>query len=169
MQGSLQHPESAPEKQKISVAAVAATGAALVAVVAIFWFLFTPRTVHAPEAGSDLVTMTSAEQEYVKNIQVGNISMSRAENFIHQEVTILSGEVRNAGNRPVFNLRLTTTFSDEMNQIALKETRAVLGPSAPLLAPGEERAFEISFDHVPGSWNMQQPSVVVVFLHFAPR
>ena len=171
MQGSLQNPETAPDNPKFSVPAIAASVAALVAVVALFWILFTPKTVHAPQAGSDAanLAMTAAEQEYAKNIQVGSLSMSRAENFIHQEVTILNGELYNAGSEPVSGLRLTITYSDEMKQTVLKETRGVLGTPEQPLAPGERRAFEVSFDHVPNSWNMQLPSVVVTYLQLRRR
>jgi len=169
MQGSLPNPETTSEKPRVTVTAVAASTAALVAVIAIFWILFTPRaTHHGGSAGGDL-PMTAAEQEYVKNVQVGNLSLSRAENFIHQEVTILNGEVYNGGSEPVSDLRLTTTYLDEMNQIVLKETRPVLGTPEQPLAPGERRPFEISFDHVPNSWNRQQPFVKVTYLRLRRR
>lgn len=166
MQGSLENPETAPERPKISATAIAAGVSALIGVIAVFWFPFTPRTVHAPQAGPGAtnLAMTAAEQEYVKSIQVGNLSMSRAENFLHQEVTTLSGEVYNGGSEAVSELRLTTTYLDEMNQIVLKESRAVLGSPEQPLAPGERRAFEIAFEHVPISWNMQQPTVAVTYL-----
>jgi len=61
-------------------------------------------------------------------------------------------------------LGLTTEFSDDMNQIVLRETRGVLGSPKGALAPGERRAFEISFDHVPNSWNMRAPGVRVSYL-----
>ena len=144
----------------------------MLAVILIFWILFAPRkVVHAPQTGpgSANVKMTAAEEAYVQNIQVGNLSMSRAENFIHQEVTILSGEVSNAGKETISDLRITTTFFDDMNQTVLKETRAVLDAPEQVLAPGDHRAFEISFDHVPNSWNMQRPSVVVTYLHLLSR
>jgi hypothetical protein len=32
------------------------------------------------------------------------------------------------------------------------------------LAPGERRGFEISFEHVPSSWNRQQPVLHVAAL-----
>jgi len=56
-----------------------------------------------------------------------------------------------------------------MNQIVLKETRGVLSSTEQPLAPNERRSFEISFDHVPNSWNMQQPSVVATSLQLAIR
>ena len=166
MQETLHNPEAGPEKSKVSIVAIAAAAAALLAVILIFWILFTPKIVHAPPPGTPAANlqMTPAEQEYVKSIQVGQIAMSRAENFIHQEVTILSGEVYNSGSQPVSSLQLTTTYNDELNQVVLKEARDVLGSPPRALGSGERRSFEISFDHVPNSWNMQQPSVVVTYL-----
>jgi len=171
MQESFQNPEIASAKQKLSVFSVTMIGVVLLAVGASVWFLLQPSTVHAPATGSQAqqLQMTPAERAYLKNIQIGNVALSRAENFLHQEVTILNGEVLNAGSQPVSNLRITTTFSDEMNQIVLRETRAVLGSPEQPLAPNERRSFEISFDHVPNSWNMQQPSVVAASLQLSGR
>ncbi len=171
MEGSLQNPEPASGKPKFSVVTIATAGAALVAIIALFWLLFGQRTERPPQTGSKAVSlkMTPAEQEYMKNVQVGNIALSRAENFLHQEVTILSGEVYNAGNETVSGLCLTTTYADDMNQIVLRETRVVWGAPEKPLAPGERRAFEISFEHVPDSWNMQQPTVMVAYLKLPNR
>jgi len=113
--------------------------------------------------------MSPFEQEYSKKIEVGKLTMSRAENFLHQEVTTLTGELYNGGTEPVLGLALTTEFVDDMNQIVLRESRMVLGSPAAPLAPGERRAFEISFDHVPNSWNMQTPAVRVSHLQLPAR
>lgn len=171
MQESFQSPETAPEKPRLSVSSLVMIGVLLLVVGVSVWFLLRPSTVHAPSTGSPAqqLQMTPVEQAYLKNVQIGNIALSRAENFLHQEVTILNGEVYNAGNQPVSNLRITTTFADEMNQIVLKESRAVLGSPEQPLAPSERRAFEISFDHVPNSWNLQQPSVIATSLRLPAR
>jgi hypothetical protein len=141
---------------------------ALVSVAAVIgaWFVFAPSPSHTPPAGMTPahLQMTAAAQEYVKNIQIGNIAMSRAENFLHQEVTILNGEVYNAGNQAVSALRVTAQFTDDMNQVVLRETRDIIGVSDHAIFPGERRAFEISFEHVPASWNMQQPAMRVDYL-----
>ncbi len=55
-----------------------------------------------------------------------------------------------------------------MNQIALRESRMALPSASPPLGPGERRAFEVSFEHIPPSWNMQLPIVHVSGLLFAP-
>jgi hypothetical protein len=108
------------------------------------------------------------EQAYAPRIEIQNISLSRAENFIHQEVTYLSAELVNGGTRSLTGLELTVEFSDELHQVVLRESRAVLSAREPVLAPGEHRSIEISFDHIPPSWNMQQPSVRVTGLQFPP-
>lgn len=100
-----------------------------------------------------------AEQAYAPNIQIENLVPSRAENFLNQEVTIFNGQVTNAGNTPVSNVELTLEFADEMNQVILRESRVLLPAQAAPLAPGERRNFDISFDHIPPSWNIRQPAV----------
>jgi len=109
-----------------------------------------------------------AEQAYASKIEIQNISLSRAENFIHQEVTSLSAELVNGGARTLSGLELTVEFSDELQQVVLRESRAVLSAREPALPPGEHRSIEISFDHIPPSWNMQQPAVRVTGLQFPP-
>jgi hypothetical protein len=108
--------------------------------------------------------MSASEKDYARNLRVENIAMSRAENFLHQEVTILNAEVVNRGPQAIAVLELSVEFSDEMNQVVLREARGILGTPPAALAPGERRSFEISFDHVPPSWNMQLPAVRVTSL-----
>ncbi len=110
----------------------------------------------------------AAEQAYASRIEIENISLSRAENFLHQEVTALSGDLINRGDRSLTGLQLTIEFFDELHQVVLRESRQVLSAPSPLLASGDRRSFEISFEHIPSSWNMQQPSVGISGLQFAP-
>jgi hypothetical protein len=107
------------------------------------------------------------EREYAPKIQIENIALSRAENFFHQEVTTLTGELVNTGNRSIQNVELTIEFSDELHQVILRETRTLFGRGAPTLAASGRREFEVSFEHVPSSWNMERPSVTVTGLQFA--
>jgi len=68
----------------------------VLAICASAWFLF-----HSPsssDSSSSAVTikikMNPVETEYLTKISVKDIALSRAENFLHQEVTILSGTIR---------------------------------------------------------------------------
>jgi hypothetical protein len=161
--------ETFESKLKISPMTIGMGVAATAAILLTFWFLSesfrSGKSVTMKQ--TVVLKMSPAEQEYAKKIEIGNIAMSRAENFLHQEVTTLSGELLNNGSEPVLRLILTTEFSDDMHQIVLRETRKVLGPPSPALAPGERRAFEISFDHVPNSWNMHSPTVRVAHLQLS--
>jgi hypothetical protein len=109
------------------------------------------------------------EQAYVSKIQFENISMSRAENFIHQEITTLSGELVNSGSLPLRDLELAIVFSDELQQVVLRENRSPFGTGSSPLAPGGRREFEISLEHIPSSWNMQVPQITVSGIEFADK
>ena len=110
-----------------------------------------------------------AEQAYASNVEIENLELSRAENFLNQEVTTLAGRLTNAGTLPLSNVELTVEFSDQLGQVVLRESRAVFGPQTPPFAPSERRDFEVSFEHIPSSWNIQQPLVRVSGILFTPK
>jgi hypothetical protein len=107
-----------------------------------------------------------AEQAYAGKIQVENVALSRSENFLHQQVTALSGEIVNNGERSLRDVQLTITFSDELHQVVLRDSRVLFGAGAVPLAPSARREFEISFEHIPSSWNHEPPAVSVSGLQF---
>jgi hypothetical protein len=161
--------ETTPEKGKPS-AVTLGIGVVVLATIGVSLWAF----LRAPQPPSPVLqinvpaTMSPEESAYAKTIRVENIALSRAENFIHQEVTILNADVVNAGAQAVQRLSVTVEFTDDMHQVVLRESRPVLGtPPAPL-TPGQRRSFQISFDRVPASWNMQQPTVQVSYLQLAP-
>jgi hypothetical protein len=141
----------------------------LVVIAPVLWI-----ALRAPEASPSRTAvpglstkMSSEEQAYAKSIHIENIVLSRAENFIHQEVTILDADAVNAGQQSVAGLAVTVEFFDDMHQVVLRETRGVLGTPPVVLTPGQKRSFSISFDRVPASWNLQLPSVRVTSLQLA--
>lgn len=108
-----------------------------------------------------------AEQAYAPKILIQNIVLGRSENFLHQEVYSLGGEAVNTGDRSLRDVELTITFSDELRQAVLRESRVLFGAAAVSLAPGGRREFEISFEHIPSSWNREKPIVSVTGLQFS--
>lgn len=167
----LKTPDTAEENPKISVITLVVAAVVVLAVAASLWFLFEPlQNKKGPaDRGTAGLKMGDAEQEYAKNLRFENIGLSRAENFLHQEVTTLNGELVNAGTLSVQKVLVTAEFSDDLNQVVLRETRGVLGAPPVALAPGERRAFEISFEHVPSSWNRQQPNLRVALLELPSK
>ncbi|HEY2460943.1 MAG TPA: FxLYD domain-containing protein [Candidatus Acidoferrum sp.] len=87
--------------------------------------------------------------------------MSQAESFLDQQVTTISGEVVNVGQRPVTAVILTIEFADQFGQVILRETRPAFSPSALQLAPGQQRSFDAAFERLPNDWNVQPPPVQV--------
>lgn len=171
MHETLQNQEPKENKSKISPLTIGIAAAVVAAILFSLWFLFEPLKSRKRAALTETIelNMSPGELEYAKKIEIGNIALSRAENFLHQEVTTLTGEVYNSGTEPVTGLRLTAEFSDEMNQVVLRESRKVLGGPELELAPGERRAFEISFEHIPDAWNMQAPAMRVSYLQLPSR
>lgn len=139
----------------------------LIALVAVMW----PGTRRETSLGTRETRLPfgSAEQNYAPKIQIEGLQLSRAENFLNQEITMLEGRVTNAGDRPLANVEVTVEFADDLGQIVLRESRAVFSSAASQLGPGERRNFEVSFEHIPPSWNIQQPSVRVSGVLFTSR
>jgi len=147
------------------IAAVVVTAMSLSA-----WFLFhePPQNRNSLNGATIKVNISQAEKDYLSKLFVKDIKLSRAENFLHQEVTILTGTIMNSGSQTVTELDLAVQFSDQMDQVALKETRGILGTPPVPIGPGQERTFEIAFEHVPSSWNMQQPTIRVAHITLRP-
>ena len=137
-----------------------------VAIVLSFWFAFKTPQGSSFRAGQVKFPgpMSQAEQMSVGKVQVENMTMQRAENFLHQEVTILDFDLSYAGEQSITGLTATFEFFDDLHQVVLRETRSVLAPPSAPLGTGQRRTFTIAFDRVPASWNRQQPSMRVAHL-----
>lgn len=168
MQEILQN-QPEPEQRKPLPLNILLGALVVIGIALAFWLAFKAPQGSSSRAGSSSVSqpMSQAEQAYAKSIQIENVALSRAENFIHQEVTILNADAVNAGQQTVAGLGVTVEFFDDLHQVVLRESRSVLGSPSTALTPGQRRTFSISFDRVPASWNLQQPSVQVTYLQLA--
>jgi hypothetical protein len=166
-QPEMQLPEAPPpDRSRFSFALLVATAAV---VICIAGFYFLPGRQSPSRGNVDARPQFGpAERAYASKLRIENLALSRAENFLHQEVSILTGELVNDGDRRLAEVEVTVEFFDELNQAVLREPRLALAPPAQPLAAAERRAFEISFEHIPTPWNMQLPAVHVSGLLFAP-
>ena len=55
-------------------------------------------------------------------------------------------------------------------RLVLRESRLALGAVAPPLQPRERAAtWDVSFEHIPSSWNMQQPFIRITGIAFTQQ
>jgi len=144
------------------------TAAVVIAASLGFYFLFAGPKSRPVVRSQAHLPFGAAEQAYAHKLQIENVALSRAENFAHQEITSLSAELLNNGDRSLKAVEITVEFSDELPQVVLRESRILFGGAPTPLPPGARRQLEVSFEHVPSSWNMQQPDVVISGIQFTP-
>ncbi|MDQ1405047.1 MAG: hypothetical protein QOG55_676 [Acidobacteriaceae bacterium] len=143
--------------------------AVTIVVLLLVFFLWHASSKRVPPAATGSQDAVGPdERAYTSNVGVDHVEMSRAENFLHQEVTTIAGEISNGGNRSLASVELTIEFYDDLNQIAQRETRSLFGPPGPPIPPGDHREFEVSFEHISSAWNMRQPVIKVATVQFAP-
>jgi len=121
MQDGFESPLPEPQKESGGIfrhPAVIAV-ATLLSLAAVY-LLFFRGPAPSPSARQTRFPFGPAERAYAAKLQFGNFEMSRAESFIHQEVTYLAGDVLNSGDRTLSGIEATIEFQDDMKQIALK-------------------------------------------------
>ena len=110
--------------------------------------------------------MGPAEHAYAEQIHFLEPKMSRAANFLNQEVTFVFGTVENGGNRKVKQIEITLEFHDPFNQVVLRDVQRLFLPSATPMLPGQQRDFQVGYEHLPAQWNNGYPSIRVTGLSF---
>lgn len=106
------------------------------------------------------------EKAYGSQIRFLEPKMSRAANFLNQEVTYVFFTVENDGNRKIHQIEITIEFHDPFNQVILRDKQRLFLPTAPPFLPGQQRDVQIPYEHIPAQWDMAFPSIVVSGLAF---
>ena len=110
--------------------------------------------------------MGLTEKAYASQIRFLEPKMSRAANFLNQEVTYVFFTVENDGNRKIHQIEITIEFHDPFHQVILRDKQRLFLPTAPPFFPGQQRDVQIPYEHIPAQWDMTFPSVVVSGLAF---
>lgn len=111
---------------------------------------------------------------YAASLQLRDIKMATANNFVGGSVTYLEGTIANLGNQTVTGVTVEAIFQNSLNEVVQKEYLPVMvtqerpGYSdnvtlarAPL-APGKSAPFRVTLEHVSGDWNGAYPAVRVI-------
>jgi hypothetical protein len=118
-----------------------------------------------PEAAKPL-PIGPSEQAYAAQIHFLDPSMSRAANFLNQEVTYVFGSVENGGKRRIKQIEITLEFHDPFGQIVQRDIQRLFSPNADPLGPGQQRDFQVGYEHISAQWNNTYPTVRVTGLDF---
>jgi hypothetical protein len=151
-------------KREMPVAFLA--GAVIVALLVGGAILWSKHSAATESAAPPPLPMGAAEQAYASEIKFSepNTPMSRASNFLNQEVTYIFGTVENDGPRTINQIEVTLEFHDVFNQVVLRDSQRLLPELTPPLAPGQKYDFQLSYEHVPEQWNMQYPTIHITGL-----
>jgi len=137
-------------------------GAVLAVVVAVLVLLIRPQS----QPSRAVASLSEEQKAYLQQIVVTDARMSAAENFLGHTVIYLDARVTNKGPREIRNLELELAFVDTLHQVVLRETvRPITSRTAPL-KPGETRAFQVSFEHLPLEWNQAPPAITPKLVQF---
>jgi hypothetical protein len=124
---------------------------------------------YSTPAGSEVekpLPMGPEELGYASQIHFLEPKMSRAANFLNQEVTYVFCTVENGGNRKVQQIEITIEFHDPFNQVILRDKQRLFLPTAQPFMPGQQRDVQVPYEHIPAQWNNVYPSIVVSGLAF---
>lgn len=108
--------------------------------------------------------MGPSEQAYAQQIHFLEPKMSRAANFLNQEVTFVFGTLENGGNRRIKQIEITLEFHDPFNQVALRDKQRLFGPREAPLGRGQQRDFQVGYESTPAQWNNVYPTIRVTGL-----
>jgi hypothetical protein len=125
---------------------------------ALGWF------ISRPKAGAGAAPLAADAKEYVRNLQLSEVSMKATESYVGQMVTEIEGKITNSGARGVNQADVYCVFYNAYGEVILRERVPIVKGS---LKPGETRNFRLPFDDIPASWNNQMPQLVIARIEFS--
>ena len=133
----------------------------ILAVSAYFWI---QKTSTKPVAEAPPLPMGDAEKAYAPQIEFGSFDLSRASNFLNQQVTYVNGVVSNRGPRDVVEMEVTLEFRDIGQNVILRDKQRMFGRKERPLRSLEKRAFQLNFENIPDGWNQVPPAFIITGL-----
>lgn len=162
--GPLSTPPGAEPRERTTPWAAIGFGVVFVAVVvALIWLAVSARNRPA-----------QVQSPYAPNVQLSDLKMSTAQNFVGARVIYVEGSIANKGQRIVTRATVQAEFRDDLNQVVLREPAPVMvteqrpgysdsvGFDRVPLKPGDKRTFRLTFENVPSSWNQAYPDLKVM-------
>jgi hypothetical protein len=153
---------STSQKPKASYVPIAIGAVALVLLLGAFLYLN-----HGRPSGVSEEQASQEAKAYVRNLELADVTMQAAENFMQQQVVEVAGKITNRGNRPLESIDVYCLFYNVNGSVIHRERVPVVRSKGQPLAPGETRSFRLPFDSLPAAWNQAMPHLVVAQIRFS--
>ena len=168
------------QKKKFTIPPMAIV-AGIVVLAGLGGFLYLERASKQTPAGP---APPSAEaRAYAKNlhfvaddgVMLENPKMESHESYLGQAIVEITGNILNAGDRPIDSVDITWLFKDPgtpmpdgtlYQDVIWRERTPLVTKKMGGLAPGQFRHFSVSFDNIPDSWNQAMPNLVIAGIEF---
>jgi hypothetical protein len=108
---------------------------------------------------------------YASNLQVRDLRLSTAENFMGGHVTYVEGKIANLGDKSLTGAQVETVFRNTLGEVVDQQEQPLRIEAAPLghqdwlalsgapLGPGGIASFRLTFEHISADWNQGYPEL----------
>ena len=147
-------------------------GAVLIVLI-IGFLIYSSRTGSTRYPKQTQVMQAGVVDPYAARLQIENIRMAQAENFVGGRSIYIEGDITNTGDKTVTGATIEVTFKNDLNQVVQREARPLMvviarEPAIDVgalnlspLAPRAKKEFQVPFEHISQDWNGQYPEVRV--------
>jgi hypothetical protein len=129
-----------------------------------FWYL--DRTSKQPPPPRPPLTEEARGYVREQKLKLSDVGMRAHENYMHQSVVEITGNIGNAGERTLKTVELNCVFYDAYGLVVLRERVPIVSARIGSLAPGETKPFRLPFDNIPEAWNQAMPQLVIAGITF---
>jgi hypothetical protein len=116
---------------------------------------------------------TTPSNPYAAKLNLSDLKMSAAENFVGARITYVDGTVTNTGDKTVTHAAVHVAFKNSLGEVAQADDVVlyILKTAGPYpdtvdlhllpLAPGQSAPFRLTFDHISNDWDRAYPDLKV--------
>jgi Protein of unknown function (DUF2393) len=116
---------------------------------------------------------TTPSNPYAAKLNLSDLKMSAAENFVGARITYIDGTVTNTGDKTVTHAAVHVAFKNSLGEVAQADDVVlyILKTAGPYpdtvdlhllpLAPGQSAPFRLTFDHISNDWDRAYPDLKV--------
>jgi hypothetical protein len=116
---------------------------------------------------------TTPANPYAAKLNLSDLKMSAAENFVGARITYIDGTVTNTGEKTVTHAAVHVAFKNSLGEVAQADDVVlyILKTAGPYpdtvdlhllpLAQGQSAPFRLTFDHISNDWDRAYPDLKV--------